>query len=246
MLFSACARNREESQQEESGMFSQKLRIRSLPTKAKIYINEQEIGTTPLTYTLRHEERRMVNIKAVPIYPNQYTQNIFLMIPPIPKTMTIYMNHYPEDYDRDKDKPFTPPEKPAPEIIVQTKTDTLYVDRYTKETITFATPRIYFDTDLWDIKPAEENKLQELIDQLKLYQDLQVDIYGFADFRGTEQWNITLSLNRAKAVQEYLIRNGIDAKRLAAYGHGKIQRFDAKGIRLDLAENRQVVFLLRK
>lgn len=245
-ILGACAHNRDASEQDESGMFNRKLKIRSLPTKAKIFINEQEIGTTPLTYTLRHEEKRMVNIKAVPIYPNQYTQNIFIMIPPIPNTMTIYMNHYPEVYDLEKDKPFLPPEKAKPEIVVETRTDTVYVKDYIQERIAFTAPRIFFDTDLYTIKPSEEDKLQEFIDNLKLYQDFMVDIYGFADFRGTDQYNITLSLNRAKAVFEYLVQNGIDPNRLAAYGHGKIARFDTKGIRLDLAENRQVIFLLRR
>lgn len=102
LSLTACSKNKHAIINEESGMFNSTIKIRSLPTKAMIYINEREIGTTPLSYKLSHEQSRMINIKAVPLYPNQYTQNIFVMIPPIPKTMTIYMNHYPEDYDRNR------------------------------------------------------------------------------------------------------------------------------------------------
>ncbi|MDI3503986.1 MAG: hypothetical protein PWP64_922, partial [Candidatus Cloacimonadota bacterium] len=88
LLSSACANNKDKIIREESGMFTQTMKIRSLPTKAKIYINDREVGTTPLKYEFGYEDSRLVNIKAVPLYPNQYTQNIFLMLPPIPKTMT--------------------------------------------------------------------------------------------------------------------------------------------------------------
>jgi hypothetical protein len=83
LFLGACAKNKRSIDLEERGMFSQKIKIRTLPTNATIYINEKEIGTSPLTYKLSHEDNRMINIKAIPIYPNQYTQNIFLMVPPI-------------------------------------------------------------------------------------------------------------------------------------------------------------------
>jgi outer membrane protein OmpA-like peptidoglycan-associated protein len=242
----SCAKNWRGSEHEESGMFSEKIRIRTLPTKAKIFINEREVGESPFTYIIRHEEKRMLNIKAVPIYPNQYTQNIFLMVPPIPKTMTIYMNHFPEDYDRSKDIAFTPPEKPAPEIIVQTEVDTIYVEHHTKEQITYTLPIIYFDTASYSLYPSEEQKLQELSDFLKQNQSFVLDIYGFADHRASDQYNVTLTLNRAKAVRDYLVRNGIDSGRLFSYGHGRVSKVSTEGLELDLQENRKVIFLLRE
>ncbi len=242
----SCAKNRKYSDYEERGMFSQKLYIRTLPTKAKIFINEKEIGTSPLTYYIRHEERRMYNIKAVPIYPNQYTQNIFLMVPPVPKTMTIYMNHYPEDYDREKDKPFTPPEKPKPEIIVKTEIDTVIIEKHTREFLHYALPVVYFATDSFSIDKNQEEKLQPLVELLKKEQDLFVDIYGFADPRASDKHNITLSLNRANSTKEYLVKNGINPNRIATFGHGKISKVDAGGVELDYAENRKVIFLIRR
>ncbi len=242
----SCAKNRGRTEHEERGMFSQKIRIRSLPTKAKIFINDKEIGETPFTYIIRHEEKRMLNIKAVPIYPNQYTQNIFLMVPPIPKTMTIYMNHFPEDYDRTKDVAFSPPEKPKPEIVIQTVVDTVYVEEHTKELITYTLPVIYFDTASYHLYPSEEEKLQELSDFLKQKQHFILDIYGFADHRASDKYNIQLTLNRTKSVRDYLVKNGIDPGRMFSYGHGKVSKVTADGIELDLQENRKVIFLLRE
>lgn len=246
ILLSACSGNKRTIELEESGMFSQKIKISTLPTKAKIIINEQEIGTSPVSYKIAHEDNRMLNIKAIPLYPNQYTQNIYLMVPPIPKTMTIYMNHFPEDYERNKEKEFVPPQKPEPEIIVQTDIDTVYVEKTTTETVVLSLPAIYFDTDSYQIKAQESSKLQELLGILNTRQDTDLDIYGFADVRASEKYNLELTLNRAKSVRDYLVEHGIDEGRLHVYGHGKVPKVSSEGTDMELSESRKVLFLLRK
>lgn len=246
MLLGACAKNKRTIELEERGMFSQKVKIRTLPTKATIIVNEKEIGTSPLTYKISHEDSRMLNIKAVPIYPNQYTQNIFLMVPPIPKTMTIYMNHFPEDYERNKEKEFTPPQKPEPVVIVQTEIDTVYVEKLIKETDILSLPAIYFDTNKYNINAQEVPKLQELVKILQTNQSFDLDIYGFADSRASDQHNLTLTLNRAQAVRDFLLGAGINTSRLSVYGHGKVPKVTAEGVDMELSESRKVLFLLKE
>ena len=41
------------------------------------------------------------------------------------------------------------------------------------------------------------------------------------DFKGSEEYNLTLSQRRAEAVIEYLIKNGISKERLTAKGYGE-------------------------
>lgn len=246
LLSSACANNKDKIIREESGMFTQTMKIRSLPTKAKIYINDREVGTTPLKYEFGYEDSRLVNIKAVPLYPNQYTQNIFLMLPPIPKTMTIYMNHFPPDYERNKESEFKPPEKPKPEVIVQTEVDTVYIEKEVTKIQSLSLPAIYFETDQYNIQASEEEKLQDLIRILNEYPDFYLDIYGFADTRASVEYNLKLTFNRANAVKEYLIERGIDPARLSAYGHGKVSKISSEGLDLDLSQSRKVLFLLKK
>ncbi|MDD5536494.1 MAG: OmpA family protein [Candidatus Cloacimonetes bacterium] len=241
----ACSQNKHKVLNEERGMFSETLKIRTLPTKAKIFINEREIGESPLNYRISHEDSRMVNIKAVPLYPNQYTQNIFLMIPPIPRTMTIYMNHYPESYDRNEESEFVPPEKPAPEIIVETKVDTVYIENTLVETKTLIPPSIYFDTDSHTVKASEYDKLMLLVDMLVSNPATHLEILGFADYRASDKYNLELSLNRANAVKEFLIQKGIKTNRLTAVGQGKISSIKTEGMEMDLQENRKVLFILR-
>lgn len=247
-LFSvSCSRNRNRfAHFEERGMFAQKIRIRTLPTRARIFINEQEIGESPLTYTVRHEDRRMVNIKAVPIYPNQYTQNIFLMVPPIPKTMTIYMNHYPENYDLPQDRPFTPPEKPLPQVVVRTERDTVYVDQTRVETNILSLPVILFDTASFSLNPSELTKLEQVLQILNTDPGFELEIYGFADHRASERYNLALTLNRANAVRDFLVSRGVATERLRTFGHGKVSRISTEGPDPDLQQNRKVLFLLKR
>lgn len=248
LVSASCSRNRNRfAKFEERGMFEQRIRIKTLPTKATIFINEVEIGQSPLTYRIRHEDRRMINIKAVPLYPNQYTQNIFLTVPPIPKTMTIYMNNYPEDYDLPQDRAFTPPAKPAPQVIVQTETlvDTVYVHQRETRTEILALPTIYFDTALYNIRTGELEKLEQIVQILNTNPDFDLEIYGFADRRSSDRYNLQLSLNRANSVREHLISRGVDPERLRAYGHGRVNRISPDGPDNDLQQNRKVDFVLK-
>ena len=48
-----------------------------------------------------------------------------------------------------------------------------------------------------------------------------VDVTGYADRLGSEQYNQKLSERRANAVRDYLIARGIDSGRLKAYGKGE-------------------------
>jgi len=50
--------------------------------------------------------------------------------------------------------------------------------------------------------------------------DVAVDIGGHTDSRGSAEFNNYLSLERARAVRNYLIANGVDAERVTAQGFG--------------------------
>ena len=48
-----------------------------------------------------------------------------------------------------------------------------------------------------------------------------VDITGYTDRLGSDQYNLKLSQRRAEAVRDYLIGKGVDGSRLKAYGKGE-------------------------
>jgi len=225
------------------GTFIEKMTIRSKPSAARIFINDKEVGKTPFKTKLWYSDSRMINIKAVPIYPHQYTQNIYLMVPPMPKTMTIYMDHQPVVTSKEQIA-YNPPEKRLPEIV--TEVDTVFVPKVVKKEVALTPPVVYFDWAKYDILPSEETKLQEVVTILKSSPDLSCDIYGYADITGREKANLKLSLNRANRVREYLVKNGIDISRMRIFGSGQTITINGEGFEMELSTNRRVQFTFYK
>ena len=77
------------------------------------------------------------------------------------------------------------------------------------------------------VLPNSEPKLEELLDKLKEHADLKIQIQGHVcctengrDGLDLDTRKYELSVNRAKAVYQYLIKNGIDKDRLSYRGFG--------------------------
>lgn len=73
---------------------------------------------------------------------------------------------------------------------------------------------------------ALSSRAKRIIDQyvlsvLEKDQSAIVEIGSHTDARGSDQFNMTLSENRAKNVVEYLISKGVDKSRLIAVGYGE-------------------------
>ncbi len=78
---------------------------------------------------------------------------------------------------------------------------------------------IFFDFNSYQLLPesfAELNKITEFLTENK---HIKIEIGGHTDNVGTKVYNQTLSENRAKAVYTYLIKKGIDAKRMSYKGY---------------------------
>ena len=76
-----------------------------------------------------------------------------------------------------------------------------------------------FDFDKSTLKPEGSQKLNGLVQKLKDVTVEVIIVVGFTDNIGTLAYNKKLSLRRAEAVKEYLVKNGIEASRV--YTEGK-------------------------
>jgi len=81
---------------------------------------------------------------------------------------------------------------------------------------------VYFDTDKYNVPLTEENRLLLFISELDSVDIGKVSIYGFTDDRGTSEYNLELSQNRADAIKEMFSGYGID--------RNLITNVDGKGI----------------
>ena len=82
---------------------------------------------------------------------------------------------------------------------------------------------IYFDYDKSTVKPESESALKEVAELLNNRPELELYVVGHTDMKGSLEYNITLSEQRATAVVESLTREySIKASRLTPKGIGPL------------------------
>lgn len=82
---------------------------------------------------------------------------------------------------------------------------------------------IFFDTDKFSLKPESKSELTKLVQFLTTNPNVKIEVGGHTDNTGDANKNTLLSENRAKAVKEYLVSNGIKAERVSTKGYAATQ-----------------------
>ena len=80
---------------------------------------------------------------------------------------------------------------------------------------------IFFDLDKSNIKPDAAKDIQKVIEVMKEYPKIHVDIRSHTDSRQTHKYNEALSDRRAKSTMAFMIESGIEPERLTAKGFGE-------------------------
>jgi outer membrane protein OmpA-like peptidoglycan-associated protein len=99
---------------------------------------------------------------------------------------------------------------------------------------------VNFDFDRTEIRGDAGVILDEAIEILNRNPDRQVVIEGHTDWTGPEEYNQSLSQNRAEAVKKYLIENGVEESRLSVVGYGESQPVAPNDTRDGRDRNRRV------
>ena len=82
---------------------------------------------------------------------------------------------------------------------------------------------IYFDLDKSNIRQDAEVELAKILEVMKQYPTMEIDVRSHTDSRQTANYNLVLSDKRVKSTIKWLIVNGIDSKRLTGRGYGESQ-----------------------
>lgn len=107
---------------------------------------------------------------------------------------------------------------------------------------TFVLRNIFFDFDKSDLLPASFVELDNLIDYLRKNRAIIIEIGGHTDNQGTTEYNDKLSLERAKAVYDFLIQKGIAPERLSYKGYGEHFPVESNDTEVGRAANRRTEF----
>lgn len=107
------------------------------------------------------------------------------------------------------------------ELVTNITLDTLLIlDRKEKNKI-FVLKNIYFDYDKADIRTDAAKELDKLVELLNDNPEIKIEMGSHTDSVASEVYNFELSQRRAESTVNYLIRKGIESKRLEAKGYGE-------------------------
>lgn len=108
-------------------------------------------------------------------------------------------------------KPKSPASKPP-------KSDTVPVQKVVQ---TYVLQDVNFALNKAALSPTAYPTLNTIVTSLKAAPGNQIQINGYTDSLGTDEYNLKLSEERAKAVRDYLVLKGIRADRIQYEGLGK-------------------------
>lgn len=89
---------------------------------------------------------------------------------------------------------------------------------------------IYFDYNKADVKVEDAIILDAVMNVLTKFPKLKIVLSGHTDERGREAYNMKLSSKRVDAGKDYLVKRGVDKKRIItqAFGESELKIKDAK------------------
>lgn len=98
-----------------------------------------------------------------------------------------------------------------------------------------------FDFDKSIINPAYYPELDDAVKEMKEDEYIYIQVDGYADKIGTEEYNQKLSERRAQAIKDYLTARGVKAQRIKIYGHGETEPAATNSTRSGRSQNRRAI-----
>lgn len=104
---------------------------------------------------------------------------------------------------------------------------------------------VFFEFDSDKLTSDSKSELDKLFSLLANNPTVNVEIQGHTDSKGSDSYNRKLSQKRAESVRNYIIKKGIEAKRITAVGYGEKQPI-ARNENADGTENEEGMALNRR
>ncbi len=99
---------------------------------------------------------------------------------------------------------------------------------------------VLFDFNKYTLKPEAREKLAKVSGILLAYPGLKLQVEGYTDNIGSDEYNQKLSEQRADAVRDYLVTQGVAESNISAAGYGKNNPVADNSTNSGRAQNRRV------
>ena len=103
---------------------------------------------------------------------------------------------------------------------------------------------VLFDVNKATLKTDAMIRLAKISGILLSYPDITLEIDGYTDSTGTTQWNQTLSEQRAMAVRDFLVSQGVPVDNVTAQGFGQENPIASNETSAGRRANRRVELVL--
>ena len=110
------------------------------------------------------------------------------------------------------------------------------------------TPRtwmVFFDTNSVALSPQAMNTIAAAADSQKTTPNSRVSVAGFTDTEGGAAYNQALSVRRANAVRDGLVRNGVSAQAITIIGEGEMGQLVPTGDQVRYPSNRRAAIVVQ-
>ncbi len=142
--------------------------------------------------------------------------------------------------------PVRTPAQPAPSPPSTTTTTPVVVETISRSNLkrgsTFQLRNLYFDADKYTIKEECIPSLEAVYRFMIENPDVVIEVGGHTNNRPSDDFAMTLSTDRAKAVAEWLISKGVPKERVQYKGYGKTQPIDINTTPEGRKRNQRVEF----
>ncbi|MDP3442275.1 MAG: OmpA family protein [Ignavibacteria bacterium] len=103
---------------------------------------------------------------------------------------------------------------------------------------------VLFGFDKSSLSNEAKTNLNKLVTVLNAYPETDIQVQGHTDSKGSEAYNMDLSVKRSSATSDYLRNNGIKSNRISIQGYGETIPKYNNDTQSGQSQNRRVEFLI--
>ncbi len=107
-----------------------------------------------------------------------------------------------------------------------------------------AVPDAFFDYDSYELRPDAQQAASTAASYMAAHPAIRIVIGGYADERGSAEYNLALGENRANAARQALLAAGVAPARVRVVSYGKEKQFCTEQTESCYQQNRRAQFSL--
>jgi len=115
-----------------------------------------------------------------------------------------------------------------------------FIESKDNKSVWFSFDRLKFKTNSADLQPESEEQMKNIAEIMKAYPNIQLELGGYTDNTGDNDFNLNLSQKRANSVRQGLINLGANGANLVAHGFGSAYPIVPNDTAENRAKNRRI------